>query len=720
MSSVPKHISFNQRRGLTATILGEAKATTHSQAVHAYSNEPKVHLEQVEEVLKIQSIPSHVTLETDVEVFGTSLNWAYRGYIVHHMSDVAVGRRRLRRPPLPITNGTEGDIHSGEIPENPALQPAVGLDGHLYLFNVLVALEWAPDQQDLETLMWAFRRASDFLYDVTDGAMAFGQVVFGGPELMACADIQIMSSNRLLPRSWVAGMHQPNKYMPIRVGRGLWNDRNRVSIPWDEPEAYRTLIHEWSHYALHLRDAYQSQHDLIPASAAGLGGKNNNATLLLRARPGEQSTIRAVIPSISLTSESIMATLEGTSELVHHTTDGSTVTTDDEWEAILATNHYPLLTSRERTLEGPGRMPLPLPIFGKASLTEGTQRFFLPPQGAQNSPLGALPASTRLDHTWVYVLRGLNTSAPTLIAQGTLDARLSHTAFRLLGAQPGDTVLLLAEQRNQPLVALQSTVTEDGSITAWQTNSVTFPRIDVIPDPASQGAQQASFKVRIQSAPGQALADRVWLFPIGQQGIDLGQPTTADWTGALPSNAKVQLDGYVLLKWGDQVLLAPFSQGGGPATHSPSPANPITAGSSDGSALLFFHDEAKARGETDVQDYSHIKLITTIQHNMEGTPPKAGAQPRSYAFSIAGNAKLPTELAPTLVIYFDTLDERELLQGDLRICRLENGKWKVLPTYLPPGYPFAVLPLDTRAAGSLLKEKAKQRVEYYRVFWVPR
>src|SRR5215211_7306383 len=93
---------------------------------------------------------------------------------------------------------------------------------HLYLFNVLVALEWQPDQADLEQLKTAFRRASDFLFDVTDGWMAFGQVVFGGAELMDAADIQIVASSRVLPRSWVGAMHpervykHDEKYMPIR------------------------------------------------------------------------------------------------------------------------------------------------------------------------------------------------------------------------------------------------------------------------------------------------------------------------------------------------------------------------------------------------------------------------------------------------------------------------------------------------------------------------
>jgi len=81
-------------------------------------------------------------------------------------------------------------------------------------------------------------------------------VIFADADWMDCADVQIMASNRLLPRSWVSGLLDPKKYTPIRIGRGVWNRKPKIAIPWDEPEAYGTLVHEWGHYALGLRDEY--------------------------------------------------------------------------------------------------------------------------------------------------------------------------------------------------------------------------------------------------------------------------------------------------------------------------------------------------------------------------------------------------------------------------------------------------------------------------------
>ena len=69
------------------------------------------------------------------DLFGASLDWAYRCYKVER----------------PKNDGVFRD--------------------YLCLFNVLVALEWQPDQAYLEQLKTAFIRASDFLFDVTDGWM---------------------------------------------------------------------------------------------------------------------------------------------------------------------------------------------------------------------------------------------------------------------------------------------------------------------------------------------------------------------------------------------------------------------------------------------------------------------------------------------------------------------------------------------------------------------
>ena len=230
------------------------------------------------------------------------------------------------------------------------LQKQAGSRRLLCLFNVLVALEWRPNPAYLRQLQWSFRQASDFLYDVTDGYIALGQVVFGGIELMEYADIQIFASSRLFPRSSVSGMYEKQKHSPIRVGSGLWKKNTRTLIPWDEPEGFRILVHEFAHYALGLKDRYLDRRVAVRATALGQPTRGVIAWLIAilvfpeqkdeRPTPGldgsEQSRSEQpvqwsslVVPSIALAVETIMSNLEGASELTLRRERGQTSEWDD-------------------------------------------------------------------------------------------------------------------------------------------------------------------------------------------------------------------------------------------------------------------------------------------------------------------------------------------------------------------------------------------------------
>lgn len=319
---------------------------------YIYSSDPVVQLDQGQEFLRNRQQLDNLRamtprLSAGDSAFGPSLEWVYREYIVRRLSasdgdtaaplgdapaqavDLATRRRQMQAL-KPIT------------------RPVAPDEPRLCLFNVLVALEWLPDQAYLRQLEWAFRRVSDFLYDVTDGLMAFGQVVFGGPQLMDAADIQIMASNRLLPRSWVSGLHIERKYMPIRMGRGVWHKNNLASIPWDEPEAYRTLIHEWGHYALELRDGYLEQRPLVLAGQAA--GMALPGLALIQVRLDETAPYMVVMPRITQHSESIMATTEGKSELITHAVGSGAGRKSEEWSIIQA--RFPWLKPSAQPLEG--------------------------------------------------------------------------------------------------------------------------------------------------------------------------------------------------------------------------------------------------------------------------------------------------------------------------------------------------------------------------------
>jgi hypothetical protein len=678
METAPLRLLFNARPSDHAT-----STQTAGHALAIPSRDPLVQLTPASDAPEVKKVPrQRAGIPTDQpdapeqpDAFGPAIDWAYRCY----------------------------DVQLDASPDGQVFQPS------LYLFNLIVALEWQPDDEYMRMLQSAFTRASDLLFDITDGWMAFGQVVFGGPELMDCADIQIMASSRLLSRAWVSALHDDHKYMPIRIGRGLWNDNRRGVIAWEEPEGYRTLIHEWCHYALCLTDEYlEARHLVFPELVRHAG-----ESLSLVQAP----LATVVMPSVGSFSDSIMSTTEGTSEIV-----------SKQWGKLSDRfSKIPTAQADRQVLAGPRWLPMALPRFrqqGPLAQAKVKKAIELPAWKTLHTQLArfGLPDDIQLDRCWVYVLRGAGSGdhmPERVIAQGTLEHRSADEPFPLLGASEGDAVVLIAEQRGRRPVVLRAHVA-GGGLKDWNAaGPETFPAIDIVPEPAASNARKAGVSVRV--ADGDT-PEQVLLFPLGAAGpLDISRQKNAKnvaWASK-PRDIPT-LDGHVFTSWGkggDQFLVSAFSQGGGPSSASPFPANPITAGSADGGAMLFFN-----KGRDNDNTYAHVKVVATIEHGLGGTP--AGWRERGYAYSLAGNAALPQELTPTLVMYYDPIaaDEETLFKdGDLRICRYGSAGWEPLPTYIPPGYRFAVTPLRHDTAGTLVASAPEgSRVERYRVYWVPR
>jgi hypothetical protein len=701
MSDVPKRIRFNYERGMVS-----GDASTSAAAGDGFllipSLDPVIDLELDAEGVRTSTngdggalkVPKQRDKLPELQLaapadspFGSSLDWAYRCY-------------KVLRP-------TNDEVFRD----------------YLYLFNVLVALEWQPNQQYLQQLTMAFQRASDFLFDVTDGWMAFGQVVFGGAELMESADIQIMASTRLHPRSWVGAMHphdqysEDQKYIPIRLGRGLWSDNRHGIIPWDEPEAYRIIVHEWGHHALKLTDEYLETRQLLLSADAGLSRPGGHALI-----PAPPTTV--VMLKVATTTDSVMATTEGTSELV-----------SKQWAKVCQL--YPRVRERQdaEVRAGPGGFPAPLPFVRSDQLPEiapskRLAEYALPPWRTIDVTLNrlALPDDIELDHCWVYLLKGMRAGVmekAQLIAQGTLEFRSQVYPFPLLGAEPGDSVILIAEQRDCPPVVLRGELADSGELHWSNATPPAFPAIDVIPEPVVPNAPRASVCVRLHQLgelEPDDLPEQVCLFPLGQPEDYTVRPLDgaydSGWISAphdLPT-----LDGHVLVRWsGDRFLISSFSQGGdGPESGHPFPANPMNAGSADGQALLFMYKD-------DPDDHAprDIKVVTGVARGLVGAP--EGGHERGAAFSIASNQPLPRRFNPTLIMYYDPSSEAEQAQlsaGDVRICRWSgDAGWVALPTYVPPGFRFVVAPLDKAAGAALIDPLAQgPRVEYFKVCWVPR
>ncbi len=126
----------------------------------------------------------------------------------------------------------------------------------LILFNLLVSIEWDATDEYVADTQAAFDAAADFLYDVTDGQMTFGQVaIYDNAEYWTEADIQITTKNAVTPHAFIGGITSEDTSHIIRVGR-FWNGNSADQGPWSASEGYRTLVHEFGHYGLGLYDEY--------------------------------------------------------------------------------------------------------------------------------------------------------------------------------------------------------------------------------------------------------------------------------------------------------------------------------------------------------------------------------------------------------------------------------------------------------------------------------
>jgi hypothetical protein len=637
---------------------------------------------------------------------------------------------------------------------------------YIYLFNVLIALECEPNQHDLRLFARAARNASNFLFDVTDGWMAFGQVVIGGPELMDCADIQIMASNRLLPRSWVGGFHEAKKYMPIRLGRGLWQKNNRVSIPWNEPEGYRVLIHEWAHYALELLDAYletivksprQAQPGcyrylfqrsklslkrifwLVGAVIAAYFRRYSRRFSPFSSHPentgnsqqAQWADAQMVVPKICLPVESIMDSMEGTSELVPKQPGQRK---QSEWDQIIAGMYEPRFPRIKRQ---PERIDGSLPLQDLPFIIRLVTKPTMPePEKVSELLLFDVPPDINPEHCWVYILRYHNGTPSRIIAQGTLDARLDR-GFRLLGAQQDDDIVLIGNtignsgrheivQRGhiQGVEAIEDPLRDKWqmgdkpykAMVKWEPRDLkmVIPLVEIMPQPVeSYDDPTTKIAVRVSGVPQDQV--QITLFPLDQpQGIELeeGKATTDP----------VALDGHVLVSWGgpNQLIIVNYSQGGGPPTGSPVGATPMTAGSSEGNLMIFFAD----RGDYPQTHFSRIRIVTTRLPGMDATIKDAeldvDVEARSYAFSLSSNEPLPVEHLPTLVLAYDK--RAELNDGEPFIYRKQEGQWVRITSYRPPNASYVAAPLNQHTAPNLFvpnPDTDNGRVEHYRLFFVP-
>lgn len=557
-------------------------------------------------------------------------------------------------------------------------------------FHLIIALEWRPSVETLAALKSALIEASRLLYDVTDGLMAIGRVLFGDTVVMGCADLQIFASNRLFPRCSVNAMHDPRKYRPMRLGRGLWDKNNRASIAWSTRDGFATLVHELSHHALGLKDQY------LDVQANGL-----------------------VVPQHSLVKDTIMADLSS-SELLAPRPNRNSAAADSEWEALRQHPQFASLGIKPNYVRNPRppTAPLPATIFTMLpSLAQASTELLL-----VLDPAGVSDGTATLDlgYCWVYVLRLNDAGEPVrLIPQGSFEVR--PDGFRLLGAAVGDRVLLCSSRQGSPGVQLNlwSTI---GSVAEGV--AVLDPWENVTPDPGEWRHVSVKspslgpfgpFDVELDDPLGELAVWDAYVCPLG------------DHTPKRAPKKIDLLDGHILLMaraGRRRLMLASYALGGSPSSTYPAHPNPIPAGSSDGNAMLFFAPTEPpeldytptARLDSRSSELEKYLIVTTTNYHAsaELLPPQ-GPEPRSYVFAVASNLELGplTDYNPTLVLYYDK-GSRDSGAETIAIYRYDATGWVELERCEDKPDRFLVAaPLNAKNAPGLYE--ASPRPEYYRL-----
>ncbi|HEY0737743.1 MAG TPA: hypothetical protein VGD69_22685 [Herpetosiphonaceae bacterium] len=637
---------------------------------------------------------------------------------------------------------------------------------NLCLFNVIVAFEWAPNYNDLRLLREATTSASDLLYDVTDGYMAIGKVFVGGPELMKCADIQILASNRLFPRSTVDGLNEEQKYQPIRLGRGLWHKNSRITLPWDSELGFKTLVHEWGHYALGLKDQY------------------------LELQSVEQDQ-KVVIPVRNPVLDTIMASLEKEALLGEPKTSTDP---DSEWSGLRTHPAFLWLEiPRDREPEKQDKPPKQQPrpgfhLVGKVrqDKTEKPHPVLRWDQTLESEH------KISADHCWVYVVRGDIRTPEELIAQGEIesigalvDHRIDGPALQLLGAEKGDTIVLVGHRDGKPLEPLTLCAKiegfQDREVIIAEMNGFTNPpkkwatvTPDEIPpigvtadiDPRANKRQLPELKL---SEPIKSSDWRAFIFEPSMQGVGM----------STYGNTVTAMDGHIMLvnQTGDlRLAIVGFSLGGSPDSGFPVHPNPIPAGSADGNAMIFFYQPSVRLNYEEMNtsryqqkmssaswatpqvqtlpppplDSYRIVVTTncqqrddqdiTLKHNGKAKL----VEPRSYTFGVTTNLSLvplrpePTEddttnnvtaldYFPTLVLYYDnkalfddpkavSKEDLEAKKKKLVIARyVSDNKWEGWTPDVSEDS-VAALPLNSTTAPGLFPKDGQPKPEYFRLF----
>ena len=119
-----------------------------------------------------------------------------------------------------------------------------------HTWNIIVSLSWEATPQQIADIQQRFTQASELLFDVTDGAMRYGRVtIFDGGVGKEFSDVDITLG--------AGTANAPSGPGIFGVSFHLFTDDDIYpGAGQPEADAWQTVVHEFCHYALNVKDEY--------------------------------------------------------------------------------------------------------------------------------------------------------------------------------------------------------------------------------------------------------------------------------------------------------------------------------------------------------------------------------------------------------------------------------------------------------------------------------
>jgi hypothetical protein len=122
-------------------------------------------------------------------------------------------------------------------------------------FNIVASVQYNATTANLQDIAGGLSKASEYLFDVSDGKMFFEQVtIYEDGQYFTDADLQYFVDD--WPSASIggpAGIAAPDKHITL-PGPGF--NGQTYTGSWLNTSGYRTIIHEWGHYGIGARDEY--------------------------------------------------------------------------------------------------------------------------------------------------------------------------------------------------------------------------------------------------------------------------------------------------------------------------------------------------------------------------------------------------------------------------------------------------------------------------------